>query len=134
MEKKRTGNVVAVTVAKCATIYIEANTYKEAIDYAERYADEVDDRYFEDSEVEVYACEPCTTPVDESFADEIWIEDGCRMSYDEYMDALDAQDEAEELEAIRAQEEKLAEFKKRQQQINFEDYGDCSNQKCTYPN
>jgi hypothetical protein len=44
------------------------------------------------------------------------------MSYDEYMDALDAQDEAEELEAIRAQEEKLAEFKKRQQQINFEDY------------
>lgn len=122
MEKKRTDSIVAVTVAKFATMFIEANTPEEAYEYAKRYCDEMQDTDFEDSDIEVVSYETHATPADESWAREIWIEGGYRMTYDEYMDELEAQDEAEELEAIRAQEERLAEFEKKQQQINFEDY------------
>lgn len=122
MAKKRTDSIVAVTVVKFATMHIEASTPEEAYEYARQYCDEVDDRAFEDSNIEVHSYETYATPADESWASEIWVEGGRRMTYDEYMDELDAQDEAEELEAIRAQEERLAEFEKKQQQINFEDY------------
>ena len=93
---KRTDSIVAVTVAKYATMYIEANTPAEAYEYAKRYCDEVDDSTFEDSSIEVDSYENYATTADESWAKEIWVEDGRRMSYDEYMDELDAQDEAEE--------------------------------------
>jgi hypothetical protein len=90
---KRTDSIVAVTVAKFATMYIEANTPEEACKYARRYCDQVDDSEFEDSNIEVHSYETYCTPADESYADEIWVENGRRMSYDEYMDELDAQDE-----------------------------------------
>lgn len=122
MAKRRTDSIVAVTVVKFATMFIEADTPKEAYEYARRYCDEVDDRAFEDSNIEVHSYETYATSAYDSWASEIWVEEGRRMTYDEYMDELEAQDEAEELEAIRAQEEQLAEFEKRQQQINFEDY------------
>lgn len=122
MAKRRTDSIVAVTVVKFATMFIEADTPKEAYEYARRYCDEVDDRAFEDSNIEVHSYETCATSAYDSLASEIWVEGGRRMAYDEYMDELEAQDEAEELEAIRAQEERLAEFEKKQQQINFEDY------------
>lgn len=36
MENKRTDSIVAVTVAKFATMYIEANSPKEAYEYAKK--------------------------------------------------------------------------------------------------
>lgn len=112
MEKKRTNRIVAVTIARFATMYIEANTPEEAVKYAKRYCDEVDNDEFYDSTNEVHSWEPRTTTAEDSYADEIWVEDGRRMKYDDYIDALDMQDELEELE-------KLEEFNKRQQVINF---------------
>lgn len=92
---KRTDSIVAVTVAKYATMYIEANTPAEAYEYAKRYCDEVDGSAFEDSSIEVDSYESYTTICD-YWMDKIWVEDGRTMSYIEYIDALEAQDEAEE--------------------------------------
>ena len=95
MGKRRTDSIVAVTVAKFATMFIEADTPEEAYEYAKEYCGEVDDMDFNDSEIEVHSWESYTTEADE-FMDKIWVEDGETMTYDEYMDELDAQDEAEE--------------------------------------
>ena len=96
MAERRTDSIVAVTVAKFATMHIEASTPEEAYEYAKRYCDEMQDTDFEDSDIEVVSYETYATPADRSLAREIWIEDGYRISYDGYMDELEAQDEAEE--------------------------------------
>ena len=41
-KKKRIDSVVAVTVAKYATMYVEAETPEEAVKYAKEHCDEVD--------------------------------------------------------------------------------------------
>lgn len=92
---KRIDSIVAVTVVKSATMYIEANTPEEAYQYAKEHCCEVDDGDFDDGEIEVDSWEAYATEADE-FMNKIWVEDGKTMTYDEYMDELDAQDEAEE--------------------------------------
>ena len=92
---KRIDSIVAVTVAKYATMYIEANTPQEACEYARRYCDVVDYMDFEDSNIEVDSYENYATE-SEPYMDKIWVENGRTMTYDEYVDELNAQYEAEE--------------------------------------
>lgn len=91
MNKKRTDSIVAVTVAKYATMYIEADTPEEAYKYAKKHCHEVDDSEFEDSDVSVDSWENYTEA--EDWMDKIWIEDGKTMSYDDYIDELEEQGE-----------------------------------------
>lgn len=95
-KKRRTDNIVAVTVAKYATMYMEADTPEEAMEYAEKHCAEVDPWNFED-EVRVDSCESYTTQAEE-YMEEIWVEDGKTISYEDYMDALDEQGDLEPLE------------------------------------
>lgn len=92
---KRTNSIVAVTIAKYATVYVEANSPQEAAEivknklddiYDEMYTD-IDDQ-FEESDIEVDSYESYTTDAEDYMAN-IWTPDGA-MSYDEYMDELDA--------------------------------------------
>lgn len=92
MEKKRTNSIVAVTVAKYATMYIEAESPEEAYKYATEYCHEVSDSEFEDSDIYVDSWEAYTTEA-EKYMDEIWVEDGNTMSYDDYIDELEEQEE-----------------------------------------
>lgn len=88
MKKQRTDSIVAVTVAKYATMYIEAETTEEALKYAKKHCGEVDERKFEESDIYVDSYENYTTEA-EKWMDEIWIEDGKTITYDEYMDELE---------------------------------------------
>ena len=90
--KKRTDSIVAVTVAKRVTMYIEADTPEEAYKYAKEHCCEVDDWDFEDSDIEVDSYENYATEA-EYWMDKIWIEDGKTLSFDEYVDQLEAQEE-----------------------------------------
>ena len=95
---KRTNSLVAVTFAKYATVYIEADTYEEAMKIAEadkgaiygELMSEMDDM-FDDSVIEVDSCEAYTNEAD-PYMDYIWA-DGEAFTYDEYMDQLDAQED-----------------------------------------
>lgn len=97
MGKKRTDKIVAVTVAKYATMFIEADNPDEAMKYAKEYCDEVDDSEFWDSDVQVDSWENYTTESDEDM-EKIWIEDGKTMTIEEYWDALDKQEEIDEMQ------------------------------------
>lgn len=90
---KRTDNIVAVTIVKRATMYIEADTPEEACRYAEKHCHCIDDFDFESNEVDSYESYATES---EYWMDKIWVEDGRTVSYDEYVDELNAQDEAEE--------------------------------------
>lgn len=89
-KKKRTDNIIAVTVARYAVMYVEADTPEEALAYAKKHCDDVDDDEFFDRPVEV---ESCDTYVDESseWMKKIWVEDGKTMTYEEYVDELNEQ-------------------------------------------
>ena len=95
---KRTNSIVAVTIAKYATVYVEADSPEEAMNYVDENKDEIygelmselDDQ-FEDSCIEVHSCEAYTTEV-EDWMDYIWA-DGEAISYDEYMEELEEQEE-----------------------------------------
>lgn len=94
-KKKRTDSIVAVTLATYATMYVEADTPEEAYEYAKKHLDEIPFDAFEDSEVEVHSWEAYTTEA-EDWMDEIWVEDGKTMTYDEYVDELNEQRDKEE--------------------------------------
>lgn len=94
-KKKRTDSIVAVTLATYATMYVEADTPEEAYEYAKKHLNEISSDAFEDSEVEVHSWEAYTTEA-EDWMDEIWVEDGKTMTYDEYVDELNEQWEEEE--------------------------------------
>lgn len=89
---KRTGSIVCVTVAKYATMYIEAETPDEAKRYAEKYGHLVDPYDFEDSEVEVHSWEAYTTEPHE-YMDEIWVGEGDTVDIDDYMDEWEEDDD-----------------------------------------
>jgi len=95
---KRTNSIVAVTIAKYATVYVEADTPKEAAEIVKNNIDDIYDEMFDkidgdfdESEIEVDSYEAYTTDC-EDYMDEIWA-DGKSMSYDEYMDELEEQEE-----------------------------------------
>ena len=95
---KRTNSIVAVTLAKYATVYVEADSPEEAMNLVEENKDEIygelmdelDDQ-FDDSCIEVDSCEAYTTDV-EDWMEHIWV-DGEAISYDEYMEELEEQEE-----------------------------------------
>lgn len=99
--KKRTDSIVAVTLARFATIYVEADSPEEAMKIVGDNLDKIEDAHFselndqfEESETEVHSCEAYTTEADD-YMDYIWV-DGEFWSYDEYVEALDEQDESNE--------------------------------------
>lgn len=91
---KRKNSIVAVTIAKYATVYVEADTPQEAAeivknnldDIYDEMATDIDDQ-FEESDIEVDSYESYTTDC-EDYMGNIWTPEGA-MSHDEYMDALD---------------------------------------------
>lgn len=96
---KRTNSIVAVTIAKYATVYVEADTPKEAAEIVKNNLDdiydgmisELDDQ-FEDSDVQVDSWEAYTTEADD-YMDYIWADSEAK-TYDEYVDELaDAEDD-----------------------------------------
>lgn len=91
MQKERTNNIFCITVAKYASMHIEADTIEEALKYAKKHCDEVPDSAFDDSEVEVDSYEPTPWEAQE-WMDQIWIEDGETISYSDYIDSLEEQD------------------------------------------
>lgn len=90
-KKKRTDNIYCITVAKYATMWVEADSKDEAVKYAKKYCDEVDDDDFWDSETEVDSWETGAYQANEDMK-KIWVEDGVTMTYDEYMDEQEEQD------------------------------------------
>jgi len=97
---KRTNSIVAVTIAKYATVYVEADSPKEAAEIVRNNLDdiydampsELDDQ-FEESDIQVDSYEAYTTEA-EDYMDYIWV-DGEAVSYDEYMDELEEQEDEE---------------------------------------
>lgn len=94
-KKKRSDNIYCITVAKYATMWVEAESEDEAVKYAKKHCDEVDDDAFGDSDVEVDSWETGAYEASEDM-EKIWVEDGKTLTYDEYMDELEEQEEAEE--------------------------------------
>ena len=93
---KRTNSIVAVTIAKYATVYVEAETPKEAAEIVRNKLDDIYDEMidmlddqFEESDVQVDSYEAYTTEA-EDYMDSIWA-DGEAKTYDEYMDELEEQ-------------------------------------------
>lgn len=86
---KRTDSIVAVTVIKYATMYVEADTPEEAYEYAKKYCNEVPDSAFEESNVRVDSYETYTSQLSDEM-DEVWIEDGKTLTFHEYLNELEA--------------------------------------------
>ena len=95
---KRTNSIVAVNIAKYATVYVEAESPEEAMktvsenldDICDELWSELDDQ-FEESCIEVHSCDAYTTNA-EDYMDYIWA-DGEVIPYDEYMDEFEEQEE-----------------------------------------
>ena len=95
---KRTNSIVAVTIARYATIYVEAETPEEGAKIVKENLDEIYDELtseiddqFEDSCQELDSYEAYTTEA-EDYMSHIWA-DGEALTYDEYMDELEEEDE-----------------------------------------
>ncbi len=95
---KRTNSIVAVTIAKYATVYVEAETPQEAAEIVRNNLDdiydampsELDDQ-FEESDIEVDSYETYTSEA-EDYMEHIWA-DGEAKSYDEYVNELEEEEE-----------------------------------------
>ena len=95
---KRTNTIVAVTIARYATVYVEADTPDEAAKIVKDNLDEIYDEMFntledqfEESDVQVDSWEAYTTECDD-YMDNIWA-DGKALTCDEYIEELDEDDE-----------------------------------------
>lgn len=95
---KRTNKIVAVTIARYATVYVEADTPQDAAQIVKDNLDEIYDAMpsyiddqFEDSEFEVDSYESYTTDA-EDYMEVIWADDEAK-TYDEYMDELEEDEE-----------------------------------------
>ena len=86
--KNRRDSIVAVTVVKYATMYVEADTPEEAYKYAKKYCNEIPDSAFEGSEVYVDSYETYTSELSDEM-DEIWVEDGKTLTFNEYLNELE---------------------------------------------
>ena len=94
---KRTDSIVAVTIARYATVYVEADSPEEAADIVRNNLDEIYDAMptdiddqFEESEFELDSYETYTTQA-EDYMKKIWA-DGKAKTFDEYMDELEELD------------------------------------------
>lgn len=94
---KRTNSIVAVTLAKYATVYVEADSPQQAAEMVRNNLDdiydampsELDDQ-FEESDIEVDSYEAYTSEA-EDYMDYIWA-DGEAKSYDEYINELEEEE------------------------------------------
>lgn len=93
---KRTNSIVAVTIAKYATVYVEADTPDEAAKIVKDNLDEIYDEMFdkledqfEESDVQLDSWEAYTTEADD-YMDNIWA-DGEVLTYDEYIEELEGE-------------------------------------------
>jgi len=94
---KRTNNIFGVTIAKFATVYVEAESPEEAMKFVgdnkdniyDELMSEIDDQ-FEDSCIDVHSCDAYAEEADD-YMDYIWA-DGEPLTYDEYMEELDEQE------------------------------------------
>lgn len=95
---KRTNTIVAETIAKYATVYVEAETQQEAAEIVRNNIDdiydamptELDDQ-FEESDIEVDSYEAYTSEA-EDYMDYI-LADGEALTYDEYVNELEEEEE-----------------------------------------
>lgn len=97
----RTNTIFGVTIAKFANIYVEANSPEEAMkivgDNLDKIYDELMweiDEQFDDSSMAVHSCDAEPEGADD-YMDHIWA-DGEILTYDEYMDELDGDEEEED--------------------------------------
>lgn len=95
---KITNSIVAVTIAKYATVYVQADSPKEAAEIVKNNLDDIYDEMidnlddqFEESDIQVDSYESYTTDA-EDYMDIIWA-DGETLSYDEYMEKLEEQED-----------------------------------------
>lgn len=90
MSKPLFNQVYAVTLTRSAFIYVDAESPEAAMKIAESWKDDVDDRDFEDSDVEVDSCD--TYPDEaEGYMETIYTENES-MDVDEFLERFDAQD------------------------------------------
>ena len=94
MKKPLTNNIYCVTLAKYANIHVEAESPEEAMKIAEGWKDDVDDRDFEDSDVEVDSCDGYADEADADYMETIYTKDEA-IDVDEYIDRYEAQDPEE---------------------------------------
>lgn len=73
-------NIYSVTIAKYATMYVEASDAKEARKIAREHMDDIDDWDFDDAEIDSMDTTPSCA---ENYMDTIYTDDG-EYSYDEY--------------------------------------------------
>ena len=78
--------IYAVTVARYATMYVEAFTSNEAMRIAEKYKDDVDDFDF-GMDIEVDSCENYTTDLEDVDTEHIYTEEG-RVSVSSYEERM----------------------------------------------
>ena len=91
---KRTNSIFAVTIARFANVYVEAETPEEAMKVVEEDLDKIYDEYmsdiddqFEDSSMEVHSCDAYPEEA-EDYMNFIWA-DGEALTYDEYIEELE---------------------------------------------
>ena len=94
---KRTNSIVAVTIAKYATVYVEADTPNDAAEIVKNHIDDIYDEMmsdideqFEDSDIEVESWEAYTTEAEDYMA-RIWA-DGEAKKLDDYIDEFNEED------------------------------------------
>ena len=94
MKKPLTNQVYCVSLKRIANIYVEAESPEEAMKIAEHWTDEVDDRDFEDSEVEVDCCDSYPDEADADYMDTIYTPNEA-IDVDEYIDRYESQEQQE---------------------------------------
>ena len=95
---KRTNKIFPVTIARFANVYVEAESSKEAMkivsenldDIYDELMSDIDDQ-FDDSCQEVHSADAYPSEA-EDYMDYIWA-DGNALTYDEYIEELDEDDE-----------------------------------------
>ena len=85
---KRSDSIVAVTIAKYATMYVEADSPQEAAEIAKNHmSDYITDEDFDNSDIYVHSYETYTTEASD-YMDKIWADDEVK-SFSEYMNELE---------------------------------------------
>lgn len=92
---KRTNKIYNVQLARYAWVAVEADSPSDAMEKAEEYLDNgtIDigdlDEDFEDSEVDVNACESYSREIDDFHDDDVIYTDDGEKDYDEYVEELE---------------------------------------------
>lgn len=94
MKKPLTNEIYAVTVTRCAVIYVEAKSSEEAMQIAKQYTDNIDLDEFEDSDVEVDSCASYPDEANSAYMDTIYTKDEA-IGVDDYIERYESQDPEE---------------------------------------